>query len=195
MAKEYKLIFTGTMGAGKTTAISTISEFAPVRTEVASSEKLSDDKTTTTAALDYGEVMLPDGDVLRLYGTPGQSRFNFMWNILSNGALGVVLLVDNRRPDPVADFREYLDAFREIVKGSRAVVGICRQDTHPLPDVEAFCVAADAMGLDTPIISVDVRSRDDVLLLVDILFNQIEAAEADSSSETVVLDDTSMRYA
>jgi uncharacterized protein len=195
MAKEYKLIFTGTMGVGKTTAISAISEFAPVGTEVASSEKLSDDKTTTTAAMDYGEVMLPEGDVLRLYGTPGQSRFNFMWKILSSGALGVVLLVDNRRPDPVADFREYLEAFRETVQGSRAVVGICRQESHPLPDVEAFCVAAEQMGLDAPIISVDVRSRDDVLLLVDILFHQIEAAECDSSSETVVLNATSMRFA
>jgi signal recognition particle receptor subunit beta len=195
MAKEYKLIFTGTMGVGKTTAISVISEFVPVRTEVASSEKLSDDKTTTTAAMDYGEVMLPGGDVLRLYGTPGQSRFDFMWKILSAGALGVVLLVDNRRPDPVADFRDYLQAFRDIVEGSKAVVGICRQDSHPLPDVEAFCVAADEMGLDVPIIAVDVRSRDDVLLLVDILFHEIEAAECDSSSETVVMNTTSMRFA
>jgi hypothetical protein len=98
--QEYKLIFTGTMGAGKTTAITSISEIPPVSTDVQRSEAGDDAKLTTTAALDYGEVTLPRGDMLRLYGTPGQARFDFMWRILSEGALGVVVLVDNRRPDP-----------------------------------------------------------------------------------------------
>ena len=69
--QEYKLIFTGTMGAGKTTAIAAISEIAPVSTDVRRSEAGDDTKVTTTAALDYGEVTLPRGDMLRLYGTPG----------------------------------------------------------------------------------------------------------------------------
>jgi signal recognition particle receptor subunit beta len=175
--KEYKLIFTGTMGAGKTTAIAAISEIAPVRTDVASSETVRDGKTTTTAALDYGEVTLPQGDVLRLYGTPGQGRFSFMWNILGEGALGVIVLVDNRRPDPVADLCEYLEAFRDTVAGSRAVIGVGRRDTHPLPDLDAYYAATARLGLQAPIVSVDVRSREDVLLLLDILFNQIEAGE------------------
>lgn len=175
--REYKLIFTGTMGAGKTTAIAAISEVEPVSTDVQRSEADGDAKKMTTAALDYGEITLPQGDVLRLYGTPGQVRFDFMWKILGEGALGVVVLVDNRRPDPLADLREYLDAFRDIVAGSRGVVGVGRQETHPVPDLDAYyCVAAE-LGLSTPIVSVDVRRRDDVLLLVDILFNQIEAAE------------------
>ena len=179
-AKEYKLVFTGTMGAGKTTAISSISEIAPVRTDVQRSEQADDEKVTTTAALDYGEVTLPQGDVLRLYGTPGQGRFDFMWRILSEGALGVIVLVDNRRPDPIADLREYLDAFSDVVKGSRAVVGVGRMDTHPQPDIENYYQACAELGLATPIVSVDVRSRQDVLLLLDILFNQIEAADDES---------------
>jgi uncharacterized protein len=176
--QEYKLIFTGTMGAGKTTAITAISEIAPVSTDVQRSEAGSDTKVTTTAALDYGEVTLPRGDVLRLYGTPGQARFDFMWKILSEGALGVVVLVDNRRPDPLADLREYLTAFRDVVAGSRAVVGVGRCDTHPIPDLDAYHDVAAGMGLSAPIVSVDVRRREDVLLLLDILFNQIEAAAA-----------------
>lgn len=176
-AKEYKLVFTGTMGAGKTTAIAAISEVAPVRTDVQRSEHVTDEKVTTTAALDYGEVTLPHGDVLRLYGTPGQGRFDFMWRILSEGALGVIVLVDNRRPDPLADLREYLVAFSDVVQGSRAVVGVGRMDTHPTPDLDAYYDACAEIGLHAPIVSVDVRSRDDVLLLLDILFNQIEAAD------------------
>jgi signal recognition particle receptor subunit beta len=176
-AREYKLIFTGTMGAGKTTAIAAISEVAPVSTDVQRSEAGEDTKKTTTAALDYGEVTLPQGDVLRLYGTPGQVRFDFMWKILGEGALGVVVLVDNRRPDPLADLREYLDSFRDIVAGSRGVVGVGRLETHPVPDLDAYYDVASELGLSTPIVSVDVRRRDDVLLLLDILFNQIEATE------------------
>ena len=176
--QEYKLIFTGTMGAGKTTAIAAISEIVPVSTDVQRSEAGNDTKITTTAALDYGEVTLPRGDMLRLYGTPGQARFDFMWKILGEGALGVVVLVDNRRPDPIADLREYLTAFRDVVAGSRAVVGVGRCDTHPVPDLNAYYDAAAELGLNAPIVSVDVRRRDHVLLLLDILFNQIEAAEA-----------------
>lgn len=175
--QEYKLIFTGTMGAGKTTAISAISEIPPVSTDVERSEAGDDTKTTTTTALDYGEVTLPRGDVLRLYGTPGQSRFDFMWKILGEGALGVVMLVDNRRPDPLADLREYLSAFRDVVAGSRAVVGVGRCETHPRPDLDDYYELTADLGLNTPIVSVDVRRREDVLLLLDILFNQIEAAE------------------
>ncbi len=88
-------------GAGKTTAIRAISEIPSrphrrLTTAIASSHE----KATTTAALDYGEVTLSVGDKLRLYGTPVQLRFDFMWQILAESALGVVLLVDNSRPIP-----------------------------------------------------------------------------------------------
>src|SRR5690606_37353134 len=114
--REYKLIFAGSMGAGKTTAIAAISEISPVRTDVENTDRASHQKATTTAAMDYGEVTLAGGDKLRLYGTPGQTRFDFMWKILGKGALGVIILVDNSRPDPLADLREYLQAFHEIAR-------------------------------------------------------------------------------
>ena len=75
--REYKLVFAGSMGAGKTTAIGAISEIPPVRTDVANSDLATFAKATTTAAMDYGEVTLDGGDKLRLYGTPGQARFDF----------------------------------------------------------------------------------------------------------------------
>ena len=176
--REYKLIFTGSMGAGKTTAIAAISEIAPVRTDVVNTDRKSSNKATTTTALDYGEVTLPAGDKLRLYGTPGQARFDFMWNILSEGALGVIVLVDNSRPDPLEDLREYLSAFRDTVVRSRAVVGIGRSELNPVPGLDAFHTVTHTLGLVAPILSVDVRRREDVLLLLDVLFHQIEAAEA-----------------
>jgi signal recognition particle receptor subunit beta len=165
------------MGAGKTTAIAAISEIAPVSTDVANTDRLSNAKATTTTALDYGEVTLPTGDKLRLYGTPGQARFDFMWKIIGEGALGVVVLVDNSQPDPLKDLRDYLIAFRETASSSRAVIGVGRTELHPTPTLDSFHAVTRELGLSAPILSVDVRRREDVLLLLDVLFHQIEAAE------------------
>ena len=136
--REYKLIFTGSMGAGKTTAIAAVSEIEPCSTDVANNDSGGHAKATTTAALDYGEITLTGGDKLRLYGTPGQSRFDFMWKILGQGSLGVIILIDNSRPDPLRDLRDYAQAFGDALAESRAVVGIGRWQTHPSPSIEEF---------------------------------------------------------
>lgn len=183
-AQEYKLLFTGSMGAGKTTAINVISEIDPIKTDVENSDLASSNKATTTTALDYGQVTLVGGNVLRLYGTPGQARFDFMWEILGSGALGVVVLVDNSREDPLSDLREYMHAFRDTVQKSRAVVGIGRTETHPTPSLDDYYATIEALGLNAPILSVDVRRREDVLLLLDVLFTQIEAAESSDEAQT-----------
>jgi signal recognition particle receptor subunit beta len=125
--------------------------------------------------MDYGEVALSDGDTLRLYGTPGQVRFAFMWRILGQGALGFVFLVDNSRPDPLQDLKDYLDAFADLLKTGVAVIGIGRTETHPVPDLEAYTDMLVARDLTVPTFAVDVRRREDVLLLLDTLFHQIEA--------------------
>lgn len=175
--REYKLIFTGSMGAGKTTAIAAVSEIEPCRTDVANNDRSGHAKATTTAALDYGEVTLSGGDKLRLYGTPGQSRFDFMWKILGQGSLGVVILVDNSRPDPLADLRDYARAFADALAESRAVVGVGRRQSHPSPTIEEYHDQVNSLGFDAPVLSIDARKRSDVLMLLDVLFHQIEAAE------------------
>ena len=89
--KEYKILFTGSVGAGKTTAIGQISDVPPLVTDVRNTDR-SVDKPLTTVGLDYGEFALDTGDRVRLFGTPGQSRFDFMWQILARNALGLVIL-------------------------------------------------------------------------------------------------------
>ena len=181
--REYKLIFAGSMGAGKTTAIASVSEISPVSTDVANTDMAGYAKATTTTALDYGEVTLASGDKLRLYGTPGQSRFDFMWKILAGGALGAVILIDNSRPDPLADLREYLQSFEEIVRGNRAVIGVGRTETHPRPSLDDVHEVLDRLRVQAPVLSVDVRRREDVLLLLDVLFHQIETHAPQDASD------------
>ena len=47
--------------------------------------------------MDFGRISLTPEIVLYLFGTPGQERFHFMWNELSRGAIGAVILADTRR--------------------------------------------------------------------------------------------------
>jgi len=175
MPSEYKILLVGTMGAGKTTAIAAVSDRPPISTDVMNTARHDFDKATTTVAMDYGEVSLPGGDTLRLYGTPGQERFAFMWTILARSALGIVFLIDNSRPDPCADLRMFLDAFGDTLRDATAVIGVGRTETHPKPALDAYHAVLRDRQLSLPVFAVDVRKRGDVLLMLDVLFHQIEA--------------------
>jgi signal recognition particle receptor subunit beta len=172
---EIKLLFAGPMGAGKTTAIRAISEIDPISTEVANSDLDECNKAETTVAMDYGELTLDTGHVVHLYGSPGQRRFEFMWPLLAEGALGVVVLLDNARPDPLADLSIFLDAFVAQIDHGRLVVAVGRLDTHARPSLDDYVDAIAARGQFLPVVNADVRRRDDVLGVLDVLFSQIEA--------------------
>jgi signal recognition particle receptor subunit beta len=173
--KEHKIVFTGTMGSGKTTAIGAISETPPVVTDVANTDP-SLAKARTTVGLDYGQLTLDSGDRLRLFGTPGQSRFDFMWRILARDALGLVILIDNARPAPLDDLEIYLEGFASELAHLPCVVGVGRTESHPVPGIDDFSRRLDAAGLVLPVLPVDVRRRDDVVLLLDVLLAQAEAS-------------------
>ena len=175
--REYKILFTGTMGAGKTTAIAAISDIEPVTTDVQNNDP-SLDKARTTVGLDYGEVVLGPGERLRLYGTPGQARFAFMWGILSRGALGLVILIDNSRPDPLADLRIYLDGFADCIGRAPCVVGVGRLPGHPHPGLDDYAATLAQAGYSFPVVEVDVREAEQVRLLLDLLLLQLECTAA-----------------
>jgi signal recognition particle receptor subunit beta len=121
--KEIKLVFTGSMGAGKTTAISAISEIPVINTDVRTIGEDAERKKTTTAAMDYGELTLDDGNKLRLYGTPGQERFQYMWPILIKGALGLIILVDDSNSQSLKDLELFINYFRDHINKIPTVVG------------------------------------------------------------------------
>lgn len=172
--REYKILFTGTVGAGKTTAIGRVSETSPVMTDVPNTDA-SIDKARTTVGLDFGQLTLDNGDRVRLFGTPGQARFDFLWKILVRNALGVIVLMDNSRPDPLADLAIYMDGFSEALRTMPCVVGVGRLETHPVPSLDDYAERLAATGRVFPILGVDVRSRNEVILLIDTLLVQIEA--------------------
>ncbi|HEV55887.1 MAG TPA: GTP-binding protein [Phycisphaerales bacterium] len=173
---ELKFIFTGSPGAGKTTAIAAISEIPPISTDVLATDELADVKNETTAAMDFGEFTLDDGQKVRLYGTPGQQRFEHMWRILAEGALGFVILVDNTRPAPLDDLAIYLDNFADFIDETAVVIGVTRTDIATRHSMVHFQDFVEQRGLVCPVFPADVRDKDDVLLLLDALMASLEYA-------------------
>lgn len=177
----HKILISGTTGAGKTTAIAAVSEIAPLSTDVRNTDSgLA--KSMTTVGLDYGEVTLEGGEKLRLYGTPGQKRFDFMWKILARGALGLIILIDNRQADPLADLDMYLDGFESLIKETACVIAVGRTETHPEPGIEAFSAHLESRGVLCPVLQTDVRDTSQVLQLLELLLLQLEAKTGDESS-------------
>ncbi len=170
-----KIIFAGPVGSGKTTAISCLSDIPIVSTDVDATDETKERKQTTTVAMDYGFFTLEDGSYIHLYGTPGQDRFDFMWEILSEGGLGLILLIDAVRPDPVADMEFYLDRFASFVEKTGAVIGITRTD---LGNPQAYENLQDRLmerGQIIPMMELDARDGDQVRLLVQTLLAILQA--------------------
>ncbi len=108
-----KMVVTGPFNAGKTKFIQSVSEIEVVETERKISSKAERAiKETTTIAMDFGRITVDEDLVLYLFGTPGQKRFDFMWEILSEGMLGFIVMVDSARPETFREARSILETFR-----------------------------------------------------------------------------------
>jgi uncharacterized protein len=166
---QHKIIFSGPVGAGKTTAIASISDIPPVSTEQVASDETRRLKPLTTVAMDYGLIRLADEERIHLYGTPGQERFDFMWDILSQGAIGLVLLINNLRPDPRGDMEKFIQAFKPFAEQTRLVIGITQMDRQAQPDLDSYRQQLLTRGLYSPVFEVDARSRDDISTLIQVL--------------------------
>lgn len=110
--QNVKMVITGPFSAGKTEFIRSVSEIDVVSTERKISSERERIKETTTVAMDFGRITIDKELVLYLFGTPGQKRFDFMWEILSEGMLGFIVMVDSSRPETFREARSILETFR-----------------------------------------------------------------------------------
>ncbi len=165
-----KIIFTGPVGAGKTTAIGSISEIPPVGTDVQCTDESIEIKEKTTVAMDYSYITLEDGTRIHLYGTPGQERFNFMWNILTTGGIGLVILVNKDHPQAIDELERYLDAFSEFIEQTGTVIGLTKCDINKhSTDISMFHECLYKRNQIFPVFEIDARESEDVKTLIHAL--------------------------
>jgi len=161
-----KIVVAGPFASGKTEFIKTISEIEVVLTEkriVSTTEKLV--KTETTVAMDFGRITIDKDLVLHLFGTPGQERFDYMWEILKEGALGTVVMVDSTQGENILKARRIIDLFHTRT-GTPYVVAANKQDLPSAwpPEYIKTYLDLDGSAKVVPCIATDKQSVKRVLL-------------------------------
>jgi len=138
--QNVKIVVTGPFNAGKTQFIRSISEIDVVNTERKITSKSEQVKAQTTVAMDFGRITIDDELVLYIFGTPGQRRFDFMWEILSEGMLGFVVMVDSTRAETFRETRRILETFRAYAP-TPYIVAANKQDLDNAWEIDDLRVA------------------------------------------------------
>src|SRR5512135_1715009 len=181
-----KMVVTGPFSAGKTEFIQSVSEIDVVSTErKISSNQERTVKESTTVAMDFGRITVDEDLVLYLFGTPGQRRFDFMWEILSEGMLGFIVMVDSARPETFREARNILETFRAYAP-TPYVVAANKQDEADAWEVDDMRIAlrlSQQVKL-LPCVAKDKESVKKVLLeLLYSILEEMESSEVTAPQE------------
>ncbi|MDQ7091957.1 MAG: GTP-binding protein [Methylococcales bacterium] len=155
-----KIVFTGSIAAGKSTAINTISAIG--NTTKNTSEAIS-------STMDYGQLYLPNSEKLDLYGTLGDRRFSFMSATLCQGALGIIILINNTHKNPFDELDYYLNLNANFLTKNPAIIGVTHYDEVNTPSIENYQSYLQQCGNSSPVIHVDVRKANEVAVLINAL--------------------------
>lgn len=173
-----KLVISGDMGAGKTTAICAISDEPPLATEVPIFGASMGDKTTTTVAFDYDSVTLEAGEVLHAYGMPGQEHFDFMRPIVADGAMGAIILIDATCQTMAEDCSRWLQCLRSIGPDLCFVVAITKTDLAPNFSLRGIRRVVQDLRLSVPILTCDARVADQCQQVLRTLLAELLARDS-----------------
>ncbi|MCM0594264.1 MAG: GTP-binding protein [Gloeotrichia echinulata DVL01] len=172
--EKMSLIVTGTVGAGKSTFIRSVSEIDVVDTDTRATDETALLKQKTTVAIDFGRVHFGPDMALYLYGTPGQSRFDFMWDILIRKGHAYILLVPAHRPREFRQARQIISFMNERVN-IPMIIGITHNDCPGAWAEEDVYLALGYMDQNhrPPIVKVNPTDRDSVVEAVIVLVQHL----------------------
>jgi small GTP-binding protein len=174
-----KMVVTGPFNAGKTAFIKSVSEIDVVSTERKITSEAERVKETTTVAMDFGRITVDDDLVLYLFGTPGQKRFDFMWEILSEGMLGFIVIVDSARPETFREAKSILETFRAYAP-TPYVVAANKQDISDAWDVDDLRIAL-RIDQHIKILPCVAQDRESVkTILLELLYSILEEMKGGS---------------
>ncbi|MCS6998053.1 MAG: ATP/GTP-binding protein [Aquificaceae bacterium] len=173
--KKIKIVVAGPFAAGKTQFINTVSEIKTVKTErKTQSVEEKGVKEYTTVAMDFGKIRIDEEHELYLFGTPGQSRFDFMWEILGEGALGIIILVDSTDPSTFHEARRIINFFQSRFPVP-TVVGANKQDMPNAWSAEDVATALDISEDEgIPVLPVSAIDKESVKVVLLKLLNIIK---------------------
>jgi uncharacterized protein len=174
-----KIVVTGPFAAGKTTLIRTISEITVLSTERNISDSTRARKAETTVAMDFGRITIDRELVLYLFGTPGQERFDFMWEILGEGMLGYLVLIDAQREDSLAEAMTICQAFRQMAHVPY-VVALNRAEDLDESGRERIRDVLD-LPMHVPVLACNATDRESVKeVLIALLYCVLDEIEAEA---------------
>jgi small GTP-binding protein len=174
-----KVVVTGPFAAGKTTLIRTISEITVLSTERGITDSTRRRKAETTVAMDFGRITIDRDLVLYLFGTPGQDRFDFMWEILGEGMIGYLLLVDAEREDSIEEAVAIHESFRRMARVPY-VVALNRSAGDANDLVERVRTRLEIPG-DVAILPCDATDKESVKnVLLALLYAVLDEVEAEA---------------
>lgn len=173
-----KMVITGPFSSGKTEFIRSISEIEVVSTErEITSEAERQVKEATTVAMDFGRITVDDDLMLYLFGTPGQRRFDFMWEILSEGMLGFVVMVDSTKPETFREAKSILETFRAYAS-TPYVVAANKQDQADAWNTDDLRIAL-RIDPEVKLLPCVARSKESVkTVLLELLYSILEEMES-----------------
>jgi small GTP-binding protein len=172
--QSVKVVVTGPFNAGKTTFIKAVSEITVLSTERQISDASGEGSGETTVAMDFGRITISDDVVLYLFGTPGQQRFSFMWETLSEGMLGFVVLVDALSDDSITEAVSMIEFFRSMSD----VPFVVAANKVGVEDTVMLTTLRGLLGLDesVPLLPVDARDRESVKgVLLGLLYRILDS--------------------
>jgi uncharacterized protein len=181
MMQAVKMVITGPFAAGKTELIRAVSEIEVVATEQKISRASeSAVKDMTTVAMDFGRITVDDQLVLYLFGTPGQRRFDFMWEILSEGMLGFIVVIDSTKPETFREAKRILRSFNQFAK-TPYIIAANKQDMADAwePSDIKIVLRLDSNVKVLPCVAMDRESVKNILL--ELLYSILE--QYDSASD------------
>jgi signal recognition particle receptor subunit beta len=169
---ENKILFSGPLGVGVTTAIKTISDSS---TAVKKESMIDAKGNEVVVEMDYGLIKLETGDQINLYGIPDRETIKPVHEALGESCIGVVVLINNLESEPVACMLQYIEYYQQLVGEESIAVGLTRYDNSPTPNINEFHIALRELKLNIPVFSVNVHEKNDVITLIKAMLYNLDS--------------------